>query len=127
MENEEFEGFRKDGDRIMKGAKAIGKVHGDEFLQEKIIPRHYLKKHKGFGVSIGLLNLLLALGVLKFNIKVVRIYGKTKTTIGIVNAKVIDLINGKMIHYPGFDEQRVLFCNLDTNVRIVQDKGMKIR
>lgn len=107
MAENKFEGFRKDGDKIMKGAKAIGTVQGTDFLQEKSYPRHYLRKHKGFGVSIGLLYLLLSLDVFDFNIEVVKGSGNKKITMDVISEKVSNLVEGKKIHYPGFDEQRV--------------------
>lgn len=107
METKEYGGFRKDRNRIMKGAKAIGKVHGRAFLQEKFYPRHYLRKHEGFGVSIGLLNLLSDLGVSNFVIEVMKGGRENRTIIDETSARVSELIVGKKIQYPGFDEQRL--------------------
>ena len=107
METKKYGGFRRKGDIIMKGAKALGKVRGKEFLQEKFYPRHYLRKHHGFGVSIGLLNLLTELGVLNFVIEVVIVGKGKRMLIDTTSASVSELMAGEKVQYPGFDEQRV--------------------
>lgn len=107
MEKNRYGGFRFDGDKVMKGSKAIGERRGDLFLQEKTYPRHFLRKYRGFGVSLGLLYLLLDNEISVFKIDIVKRSGDLKTIFDSTSEEVVELFNSKKVQYPGFDEQRL--------------------
>lgn len=111
MEKNRYGGFRFDGDKVMKGSKAIGERRGDLFLQEKTYPRHFLRKYRGFGVSLGLLYLLLDNEISVFKIEIVKRSGDLKTTLATVSEEVAEIIKSKKVQYPGFDEQRLFKWN----------------
>ena len=107
MDEKKYGGFRFDGNKAMKGTKAIGKKIGDTFKQQKPL-RFFLRKYKGFGVSLGLLYLLLDNGVLNYTVEVTQFRESKKKVIGVAKASVQEIINSEKIQFPGYDEQRLL-------------------
>lgn len=120
MNKNEYEGFEIEGDKVKKGSKTIARIIGNSCIQEKYLPRHYLRKAHGFGISLGMLKRLKDANVSDFVLEIVKNSDNGKVSIQTLRTSISNLLKAQKIKYAGYDEQRLLKWDY-TNVT---NKGM---